>query len=91
MAGNITMRPDGAGWREAPLNLATRAPTNRHAIDYYYLSAPLGDLTLVVGEAMDRIFDPAHDVPRLGLVWFHCGADDAGCGLCPQPQEPSQA
>lgn len=56
MAGNITMRPDGAGWREAPLNLATRAPTNRHAIDYYYLSAPLGDLTLVVGEAMDRIF-----------------------------------
>ncbi|QEA39515.1 HAMP domain-containing histidine kinase [Pistricoccus aurantiacus] len=54
IAGNVKTLPDTAGWQEAPLHVAAGMRADDHSVSYLYRSEPLDDMTLVVGEAMDR-------------------------------------
>nr|WP_298411802.1 HAMP domain-containing sensor histidine kinase [uncultured Halomonas sp.] len=55
LAGNVKMPLDTSGWQEAPLHVAGGTQPDDHSVSYLYRSAPLDDMTLVVGEAMDRV------------------------------------
>ncbi|WP_415184515.1 sensor histidine kinase [Phaeovulum sp.] len=74
IAGNMLLRPDGAGWQSGPLDgvvAAAQGQGQSRQIDYLYFSDTMEPYTLVVGQRMDRLLLVNHALFRtLAMAGF---------------------